>query len=236
MKKDIVTDFKKMWSNSRTWLKKPTLSICDKVQNGDAKGVSCCVYSAYQDACRTFRFDKKLTLTQIHDNRNYALNNLYNKMLKYLKSDNPNCFNHKKWSDELIKDFSSCTNMNYGKAQKIINMSFKYFYCCDDRPKEKMFYPCHMALDQFTLEWYKEISHVYFDGWSSIEKYELYMAIQNHIRIFLSKQTKYSKYPILAEFDIWDSYRSSFEYFLINSETSDKQYNDKIIYINSIAK
>ena len=43
----------------------------------------------------------------------------------------------------------------YGKAQKIVNMSFKYLFCLNDSQKyDTKFKGCHMALDQYTLEWF----------------------------------------------------------------------------------
>ncbi len=58
-------------------------------------------------------------------------------------------------------------NSTYGKAQKIVNMTFKYLYCFDDAYKYiDRFAPCHMALDSYILNWffswYKEI-------WDNIE-------------------------------------------------------------------
>ena len=46
--------------------------------------------------------------------------------------------------------------MTYGQAQKIINMAFKYLYCCKhDSKMEERFKTCHMPLDSFSLEWFK---------------------------------------------------------------------------------
>lgn len=46
--------------------------------------------------------------------------------------------------------------MTYGQAQKIINMAFKYLYCCrHDSAMEERFKACHMPLDSFSLEWFK---------------------------------------------------------------------------------
>lgn len=49
---------------------------------------------------------------------------------------------------------SDGTDVCYGKAQKIVNMTFKYLYCIPGtNKKEDYFTYCHVALDTFTLEW-----------------------------------------------------------------------------------
>lgn len=48
------------------------------------------------------------------------------------------------------------TPVQYGKAQKIVNMTMKGMYCLKGADAyEKHFKFCHMALDSFTLEWFK---------------------------------------------------------------------------------
>ena len=46
--------------------------------------------------------------------------------------------------------------VQYGKAQKIVNMTMKTLYCLPGSEMyEKHFDYCHIALDSFTLEWFK---------------------------------------------------------------------------------
>ncbi len=52
----------------------------------------------------------------------------------------------------------------YGKAQKVINMTFKTMYALvaaypPDFDVEAFFKPCHMPLDSFTLEWFHSIKY-----------------------------------------------------------------------------
>lgn len=51
------------------------------------------------------------------------------------------------------------TPVHYGKAQKIVNITFKGCYCLEGADqKEDLFKHCHMPLDSFTLEWfYREV-------------------------------------------------------------------------------
>ncbi|MBO8424493.1 MAG: hypothetical protein IAB16_05695, partial [Firmicutes bacterium] len=77
----------------------------------------------------------------------------------------------------------------YGKAQKAVNMVFKYLYCYDGAEKytdEGYFAHCHMALDNLTLNWYKkEVAYPPTDcAWSDL-KYGAYIEIQTNIRNYL---------------------------------------------------
>ena len=63
---------------------------------------------------------------------------------------------HKKICVNLIEKCEERISMTYGQAQKIINMAFKYLYCCrHDSAMEERFKACHMPLDSFSLEWFK---------------------------------------------------------------------------------
>lgn len=54
---------------------------------------------------------------------------------------------------ELNKIFTSAPQ-EFGKAQKVINMAFKYLYCFDDAPLyPDHFKHCHMPIDSYTLNW-----------------------------------------------------------------------------------
>ncbi len=85
-------------------------------------------------------------------------------------------------------------NVEYGKAQKIVNMTFKYLYCVLDAADEKFKY-CHIPLDSIILDWIwaqkesmknaynkilqnenelmpKTLQHTCFDSWSNIKDSE----------------------------------------------------------------
>ena len=114
----------------------------------------------------------------------------------------------------------------YGKAQKIINMTFKYLYCYDDAAGYvDRFAPCHMALDSYILnwvfDWYGETFRketgkkltksgtYHLESWSNLayeKKPEAlipqYREIQKAIREQV--ETEYpGLVPIEAEFQIW---------------------------------
>lgn len=58
-------------------------------------------------------------------------------------------------------------NVHYGKAQKIVNMTFKYLYCVMD-DKEDYFMFCHVPLDSIILDWIWSIKDQMSDAYQSI--------------------------------------------------------------------
>ena len=69
--------------------------------------------------------------------------------------------------------------LTLGQAQKILNMAFKYLFCCEDirSKKQNHFTFCHMPLDSFTLNWYKNhCAAAQYSGekWSQINDPDLY--------------------------------------------------------------
>lgn len=70
------------------------------------------------------------------------------------------------WHKEMCEEFLAVigpkyqSGLKYGKAQKIVNMTFKNAYCLQhngikEDKFEKYFEHCHMPLDSITLEWFK---------------------------------------------------------------------------------
>ncbi len=139
------------------------------------------------------------------------------------------------WHTATCEDFcdlirSLHKEIPYGKAQKIVNMSFKYLYCFDDSQRySHKFSKCHMALDSYTLEWFvryvlndEEHKHIkktqiYENSWSKLicgknndEEYS-YLWIQRLIKRHLlsDRNTTYvdelenKLSPFQAEFYIW---------------------------------
>lgn len=159
---------------------------------------------------------------------------LADEFIKYFESDakNENEFDewHKKICDETCTKIGDLcdVDVHYGKAQKLVNMSFKHFYLFSDaKDKKEYFTYCHMPLDSYTLNWF---SKVYKDikvscAWSNLE-FEEYMKIQDKIRAYFksSENKKYidedgnSLMPLIAEFFIWieEQHLEDPKKFLIN--------------------
>lgn len=130
--------------------------------------------------------------------------------------------------DAWVKSFKVSNSLGtYGKAQKIVNMTFKYLYCYTDDNLEKLkgyFQYCHMPLDSFTLEWFKrticsrkeKIFKTKVGSWSNMSKsnesnitqgksaeqkyaYSFYVdKIQEYIN-----NNKISLSPLQLEFIVW---------------------------------
>ena len=109
---------------------------------------------AYNDACRPLTDIGKLEAIKI-----CALGAVKTEIKKFknLKMDfdvfHDSCCNA--WCD----NWSGNEKMkygNYGTAQKIVNMSFKYLYCWESKCIKKVtddFSKCHMVIDGYTLNW-----------------------------------------------------------------------------------
>lgn len=136
------------------------------------------------------------------------------------------------WHNKMCEIFIACfkgdfVDLQYGKAQKIVNMTFKYIYCLQDAGTiEDYFTHCHMPLDSFTLEWFYRVGKTNkknikinnrpmakkFPSWSKLKycgNYSnknytyLYMDIQNFIRTYLITIENNNCTPLQAEFLIW---------------------------------
>lgn len=116
----------------------------------------------------------------------------------------------------------SCT---YGKAQKVVNMTFKHIYCFSEGKKRTWFQECHMALDFFTLEWFKRSIAQHgakyilgkVDNWSALQvseedeyigkkdqRFYSYHFLVAKIREFFDDHKPFGPlFPLEAEFIIW---------------------------------
>lgn len=117
-------------------------------------------------------------------------------------------------------------SVTYGKAQKVVNMTFKHLYCLEGAgDKEEWFIPCHIALDSFTLEWFKrtivetskhKLTKGKVDSWSALQDPETdeypgknngfysYHTIVDLIRKYFDQEKPFNGLnPLQAEFYIW---------------------------------
>ena len=63
---------------------------------------------------------------------------------------------HKNICEEICRRFSSLPDINlkFGKAQKLINISFKHLYCfADSDSKAEHFKYCHIPIDSNVISW-----------------------------------------------------------------------------------
>lgn len=156
----------------------------------------------------TFRTEKGIKKEDIKPSIDKTVEDVRDYILQTPNEENQDSFDkkHEKWCREFIEDCNFIVTV--GKAQKVINMAFKYFYCCQDAVKnENAFKHCHMPLDSYTLDWVKTISKSDIckkdQAWSKLDE-KAYIRIQKHIREHLKENETYSKLsPFLAEFYIW---------------------------------
>ena len=94
-------------------------------------------------------------------------------------------FDHSGWCNTFMSEIKKHNNYNakYGQAQKVVNMAFKYLYCCKGAPVER-FISCHMPLDKITLLWYFSKTGKYYESWSYFTQNQ-YEEVQRRIRKLL---------------------------------------------------
>ena len=118
---------------------------------------------------------------------------------------------HKTICNDFLERFKPILNqygydadksLKYGKAQKIVNMTFKYLFCFDDAKNHaEKFDVCHMPIDSYILNWYNDSSQNKCDtAWSDLEETQYY-ELQDEIKKILGNYN-----PFLAEFYIWAEY------------------------------
>ncbi|MBQ1381282.1 MAG: hypothetical protein IIY79_04620 [Ruminococcus sp.] len=108
------------------------------------------------------------------------------------------------WFQSACGSIMESTDLTVGQAQKLINMAFKYLYCCIGRLEQAKpwFAYCHMPLDSYTLQWYKSTKRspklYHGEKWSQMNDLKQYFAIQTDIRTYLG-----NKHVLSEEFAIW---------------------------------
>lgn len=99
---------------------------------------------------------------------------------------------------------------SFGKAQKVVNMTFKYLYCLDYKPNGKNidFSKVDIPLDDFILDFYYEkvakTKSKKNISWSNIGEND-YKNIQNEFKSYINKVNPFKGLkPIEAEFLIFN--------------------------------
>lgn len=187
----------------------------------DRNSIYVAVVLAYNDAKRTLSGIGKSE--EKKNKKDTAISCIVEKLYEYFS--NP-VSDFEKVHDDLCSIwcnmFDGSDLDKYGKAQKIINMTFKYLFCCKDAQKDYLDYfeNCHMTLDSYTLAWYKRKDNQDKKDytWSKLGEKD-YKKIQKNIREYLANDNSFTisipdlgsfpskglpKQPFLAEFIIWE--------------------------------
>lgn len=158
-------------------------------------------------------FDELLIETSIKIDK--YLNSNYGKVIN--KDDFDNW--HKSICNDIVAKFNEIaqnkkvSNIYYGKAQKIVNMTFKYLFCYDKKQEYNNVYPlCHMPIDSYILRWCinqknvkEEIEYNIGElSWSNFDEKQ-YLNIQTSITKYLegTENITLPKERLFAEFYIW---------------------------------
>ena len=127
---------------------------------------------------------------------------------------------HRTICDIWIRKFKGVNSelAYYGKAQKIVNMAFKYLYCFEGADKYRDYFAfCHVPLDSYTLKWFchewfyrltkekgMEVNEDAMPKWSKIKDYDrgifTYMFFQD---LFYEWHENENITPLQAEFIYW---------------------------------
>lgn len=131
---------------------------------------------------------------------------------------------HSKTCQEICNKFKELckVDLKYGKAQKLVNITFKHLYRFADAEKYSGYFTnCHMPLDSYLLSWYNSVAEVKVKSKWSFMEYDEYIKTQNNIRKYLKSDSNItyrneSDEPLtalVAEFYIWNE-----EQFLISNK------------------
>ena len=217
------------------------------------------IYLGYLDTCRTIKKTYNETIRSIleedsKDNIAGILQDYFNEKSKDEKDFDD--YHHSLCEKIKGKFGTKGIKLTYGQAQKIVNMSFKYLYCCNGIEEyDKYFKYCHMPLDSIILEWfwrkakYSKTEHnivrkqigswsniVYEDNKSNEYSYMFYV---KKIREFIGKDSC----PFKEEFKIWkemqkelvcEAFYFTFKPKANKEEFKGKRLGDKLKAVNEM--
>lgn len=133
----------------------------------DEEGIEYCLFRALKDYTARTEKKKENDATASAQKMLEALkdNGFLNNFESYFTDDIKDSEGYDKWHHacceefiSIIKDAKIRSNVSYGKAQKIVNMTMKTVYCLkgsEEKANAGYFEYCHMPLDSFTLEWFR---------------------------------------------------------------------------------
>lgn len=102
------------------------------------------------------------------------------------------------------------SNIHFGKAQKIVNMTLKYLMLFDNAQEhEDIFRKSHMPIDSYIIDYFNKVDNLGIKkSWSNFEK-EDYISLQEYIKTYCKTEVvtaggiKLIGYPLYDEFTIW---------------------------------
>lgn len=167
---------------------------------------------AYQDFCRTIRVEgfKGKSDIQKEESRTYVTDYLKKRItgaddeLNSIVDQKSFDIWHTKTCNRIIEEFLPCAKLNYGQAQKWLNMTCKYL-CVFEEPHVKTIFPwLHAPIDTIVFERATELNvhNTSKKAWSNWNE-EDYKDYQNRLREAIKKD-KGEEYPVLLwEWQNW---------------------------------
>ena len=128
--------------------------------------------------------------------------------LKVFFTDRDPEFRHDCWCYAFVNNMKADYgyDVHFGQAQKVVNMAFKYLYCCNGASDylEKFRY-CEMPIDSIILRWFFDETGDVYKDWSKFNDKE-YKIIANQIKTICEEELK-NKNQLDLELVIWDTYK-----------------------------
>ena len=163
-------------------------------KNSDETIYQLAVRQAWLDMCRTAGGISEGA-------RNEVLKKIGEQLEAYFNDEAKDKNGFDNWHKDKVKPING---LSCGQLQKIINMAFKYLYCCEDFRADynKYFQHCHMPLDSYTLNWVRERTAIKkTNKWSKLNEEE-YLHIVKCISKVLNEES-----PLVKEFTVWPEER-----------------------------
>lgn len=183
--------------------KKVALKNIEKYSSSkDDKFYKIAIKLAYKDAqFRTIKGHKS-------DNKEEIINKIADVFEKSIKSKEDNIILIEKVEKILQNDLKGeGKKQSFGKAQKIVNMGFKYLYCLNKSNPDAKFDKRDIPLDKNILDFYYRAklnnkNDKKITSWSRITK-DQYLQIQDNLKQYI-KDLGFDMNPIEVEFIIWN--------------------------------
>lgn len=161
---------------------------------------------AYNDMCRTLKFEKGKKLDNDKLELRRDVNELLRPEIKKLNISNIKCQDDfDEWHKSLCEDIQAIYKeknicITIGQAQKWVNMTIKYLYMLEENSFEDIFDYLHVPLDNYVFSAAKKKLGIATapKPWSRISDYDVYLDYQKEIRERLS-----GKAPLRWEFRSW---------------------------------
>lgn len=176
---------------SKGYYKATGTTVASALNSNNLELFSDCVYQAYLDAKRKFNGINTITPQQKQDCFNYLGKELFDffdstPLINEIDFDNW----HKDVCAGFINEFRKYgySKVTVGMAQKVVNLSFKYLYCCNGASTfSNHFKFCHLTLDDYILAWYTRVVNTSnkISEWSTLNDYSDYLNIQKSTRTYL---------------------------------------------------